>query len=268
MMQLTVEFCTWLEGIVKEKRCFIVGAGSFSGLSVLPEPDDLIIAADGGYTYLKELNIEPDVLIGDFDSLELIPEHRELIRHSPLKDDTDMALAVAYAAEEGYRTFFIYGGLGGRLDHTLANLSLLNGMSKQGLESYLIGEKMIITAISEEAVFFSENMKGTISVFCMGEKATGIYEKGLKYGLEDAVMTADVTLGVSNEFIGTESSISTKTGTLVIIYDEKNGLPKERIRLKESDTNVSALISEHGWRSMHSEEGRMEETTKYYGKES
>ncbi|MCD8021752.1 MAG: thiamine diphosphokinase [Lachnospiraceae bacterium] len=89
-----------------------------------PEPGDLVIAADGGYRYLQKLGVEPDILMGDFDSLEIVPEHRHLIRHSPIKDDTDMALAVAWAEKAGYETFFLYGGLGGRLDHSLANLLL------------------------------------------------------------------------------------------------------------------------------------------------
>ena len=81
-------------GVTEKNTCYIVGAGSFDGMTVLPQPGDLVIAADGGYTYLKELGIEPDVLLGDFDSLSLVPEHEHLVRHSPIKDDTDMALAV------------------------------------------------------------------------------------------------------------------------------------------------------------------------------
>lgn len=64
-----------------------------------------MIAADGGYTYLKEEGIEPDVLLGDFDSLKRVPEHRHLERHSPIKDDTDMALAAAYGMEQGCGRF-------------------------------------------------------------------------------------------------------------------------------------------------------------------
>ncbi|MFR3320447.1 MAG: hypothetical protein ACLTSZ_03815 [Lachnospiraceae bacterium] len=101
---------------VREKVCWVVGAGSFDGLMGRPQKGDLVIAADGGYIYSKELGIEPDVLLGDFDSLKRVPEHEHLLRHSPIKDDTDMALAVAYAQEQGYHTFYLYGGLGGRLD--------------------------------------------------------------------------------------------------------------------------------------------------------
>ena len=126
---------------ISEKACYIVGAGSFEKLDSLPQEDDLVIAADGGYAYLKQLGIQPDVLLGDFDSLEYVPEHDHILRHSPIKDDTDMALAAFYAQEKGYRLFYLYGGLGGkRLDHTMANFQLLTGLSRAGMKAYLIGE--------------------------------------------------------------------------------------------------------------------------------
>lgn len=251
----------------KQKTCVIVGAGSFDGMSILPKQDDLIIAADGGYSYLKQMEIEADVLLGDFDSLEIVPEHRHLIRHSPIKDDTDMALAAAYAREQGCSRFLIYGGLGGRLDHTIANLQLLTGLSRNGAEVYLIGEGVIITAISGikrhrqndapvctrevfptdfealscrnacsvsercvsgEEICFGAEARGMISVFCQGGPASGVWEKGLKYTLSDAVLTDDRALGVSNEFLGCESSISVESGTLLVMWDIKNGLPVRR----------------------------------------
>lgn len=210
------------------KTCFIVGAGSFDGMCIQPKAGDLVIAADGGYTYLKEAGIEADVLLGDFDSLERIPEHEHLERHSPIKDDTDMALAAAYGVQQGCRRFLIYGGLGGRLDHTIGNLQLLMGLSREGAEAYLIGEGNILTAATQECVTFAGSAQGILSVFCLSAPAHGVWERGLKYTLEDAVMTCDKTLGVSNEFIGEESSVAVGEGTLILLWSEENGLPKSR----------------------------------------
>ncbi len=274
---------------MKKKTCFIVGAGSFDGMSIGPEKDDLIIAADGGYNYLKQMGIEPQVLMGDFDSLEVLPEHQNILRHSPIKDDTDMALAVAYAAEQGYRRFFLYGGLGGRLDHTMANLQLLNSMSRQGLESYLIGEKTVVTAITKERITFSAECSGMLSVFCMGEAAEGVWERGLKYQLTDAVMTCDRTLGVSNEFTGKESWIEVRKNTLQIVWDEKNGLPikrnmidsgrnivektetaekgekteaEKRAKEPKSSAGSEYIVSRSGWNAIHGEwKGEVESET-------
>lgn len=211
-----------------DRRCFIVGAGEFDGFPdfAAPGKGDLLIAADGGYRYLKNMGMEPEVLLGDFDSLEVVPAHRHLIRHSPIKDDTDMALAVAFAEKEGFQTFFLYGGLGGRLDHTLANLQLLTQMARKGQEAWLIGQGTILTAITNGRLLFPEQASGMLSVFCQGECAKGVFEHGLKYELEDAVLTCDRALGVSNEFIGTGSCIAVKNGTLLVMWDAANGLPQ------------------------------------------
>ena len=252
-------------------RCFIVGAGSFQGMPIVPEDQDFIIAADGGYTYLIQMGMEPDVLIGDFDSLDLIPEHRNLIRHSPIKDDTDMALAAAYAAKEGYQTFIIYGGLGGRLDHTMANLMLLNSMAQAGLEAYLIGEGIIVSALRNERIVFSKECEGTFSAFCLGEACLGVTEYGLKYGLDHAEVKSGMTLGVSNEFLGQECYVEVKKNVLTVIWDEKNGLPIRREKQEEeienniSDMNkiAASIVSEMGWRSTQDNEAGCMESEHY-----
>ena len=216
-----------------KKTCFIVGAGSFDGIKLRPQQGDLVIAADGGYTYLENEGIEPDVLLGDFDSLEKMPDCRNLERHSPIKDDTDMALAADYGIEHGCRRFFLYGGLGGRLDHTIGNLQLLMGLARRGMEAYLIGEGNILTAITGETITFSEKARGFLSVFCMSEPARGVWESGLKYSLTDAVLTCDRTLGVSNEFTGEKGSVAVKDGTLILVWGRENGLPQSRKAFSE-----------------------------------
>ena len=98
-----------------------------------------------------------------------------------------------------------------------------------------------------------------ISVFSMGSTANGIWERGLKYPLADAQMTCDKTLGVSNEFTGCESSVEVHDGTLLIMWEEENGIPAERIRLEKvqertEQEKARALISDMGWDSMHGSE--------------
>ncbi len=206
-------------------RCFIVGAGEFDGFVLSPAPEDLLIATDGGCGYLLNAGVRPEILIGDMDSIEKIPEGMNPIRYPTVKDDTDMALAVTCGEERGYREFFLYGGLGGRLDHTMANLQLLTSMSKRGLKAYLIGQGSVITAVTDGILKFSADASGMISVFCMGEPARGVYEKGLKYTLDNAVLTSDVALGVSNEFTGQESSVAVDDGTLLVFFGSGNALP-------------------------------------------
>ncbi len=243
---------------MENKRCFLVGAGSFDGFLFLPEPGDLVIAADGGCSYLEEAGIRPDILVGDFDSIERIPEQLCVQRHSPEKDDTDMALAAACAAEKGCRTFFIYGGMGGRIDHTIANLQLLTGLSRRGLAPYLIGEGFILSAVTDGAVSFSEQAEGMISVFCAGETAEHVTEQGLKYGIKDGTLFCDRALGVSNEFIGEPSGIEVKKGTLLLCWEAGSGLPAARMTAAgfDAEAGASSFLSEQGRRSVREEHSR------------
>ena len=115
--------------------CYLVGAGRLCGPHFSPEKEDLVIAADGGYTHLQELGIRTDLLIGDMDSLSgAVPEGVRVLPFKPEKNDTDMALSAAYALTEGFQRIRIYGGSGGRFDHTLANLQLYNSGYKRLFE--------------------------------------------------------------------------------------------------------------------------------------
>lgn len=204
-------------------NCFIFGAGDFNGLLTAPTPDDFIIAADGGFRHLEALQIDPDLVLGDFDSLGAPPEHPHVLRVPAEKDDTDMMLAMKTALSRGYHTIIIYGGLGGsRIDHTLANIQTIQYAARRGARAYLVGNDAVITAIMNDTLHFSAEFQGFISVFCGGDKARGIYLRGLKYPLTDAVLTSDVPLGVSNEFCGVPASVEVRDGLVVVTWAAKN----------------------------------------------
>lgn len=198
--------------------CYVVGAGGVEGVVLRPAAGDYVIAADGGYTRLAQLGLKADLLLGDFDSLPFVPPHPHIVRHPSVKDDTDMMLAVKHGLELGYRVFVLCGGLGGRLDHTLANLQTVAWLSRRGSRAFLVGEGNVITAVTGGALSFDVSKRGVISVFCVGEQAVGVTLKGLKYPLDDAVLTCDMPLGVSNEFTGTASSVSVREGTLAVLW--------------------------------------------------
>lgn len=207
----------------KTGYCYIFGAGGFDGLLTAPTPDDFVIAADGGFRYLETLGIDPDLVLGDFDSLGAPPEHPRVMRVPSEKDDTDMMLAMKTALERGYRTVIIYGGLGGpRIDHTLANIQTLQYAARRGAQAYLIGGGAVITSIQNGKLSFSEKFQGYISVFCGGDEARGIYLRGLKYPLTNAVLTSDVPLGVSNEFCGQPATVEVTDGVVVVTWQDKN----------------------------------------------
>lgn len=200
--------------------CYIAGAGDCGEILINRHKGAFVIAADGGFEKLEKFAIDPDLTVGDFDSLNDIPVDREIVRHPTVKDDTDMVLAVNEGLARGYRTFVIYGGLGGRLDHTYANIQVLAYLSDNGAAGYLIGQDMVITALKNGRLVFDGSHKGIISVFCSGDRAKGVSLKGLKYPLDNAALTCKMPIGVSNEFTGQNSSVEVKDGTLIVMWHE------------------------------------------------
>ena len=205
--------------------CYIVGAGSFDAKSFHPGAKDYIIAADGGYTHLQNHGFTSHMLLGDFDSLDEVPHHPNIIRHPAVKDDTDSMLAIKAGLSLGYKSFMIFGALGGRLDHTLANLQALSYLVQHQATAFLIGEGMVITAIKDKELRFAEEKQGYISVFCLGEKASGVYLNGFKYPLANATLTGDIPLGVSNAFTSSLGDISAKQGILTVLWFEDDFNP-------------------------------------------
>lgn len=201
--------------------CYIVGAGENYGIDFSPCADDFVIAADAGFQVLEQHGINMDLVIGDFDSLSFVPKHPEVIPLKKEKDDTDMRAAVLEGLKAGYETFHIYGGTGGRIEHTIANMQLLAELSSGGKRGFLFGRDYIITALTNGTFVFPDHVSGYVSVFAHSERAEGVWLKGLKYELQDAVLTNSYPLGVSNELIGKESSISVKNGTLLIVFPMK-----------------------------------------------
>ena len=196
--------------------CYIVGAGDFYG-SFIPDASDLVIAADGGYTSLTERNIRCDVLIGDMDSLSDVPTGVKLIKHPSEKDETDTYLAYLHGKSLGYSNFEIYGGVGGREDHTFANYCLLAKIREDGCRATLFGNKTKCLVIKNESVKLAEREGDYISVFALGGTAEGVTIKGLYYEIQNSRLTYDFPLGVSNRFTSSEAEISVARGVLLIM---------------------------------------------------
>ena len=208
------------------KTCYIFGALDCSVPDFTPQENDLIIAADGGYSTLTKLNIKPDLVVGDFDSLGEVPENENIIKHPVKKDDTDTLLAVKIGLEKGYKTFIIYGAIGGRLDHTIATIQTATFVAENGGIAYIYDGTHTVTAIKNSSIKFSKDAKGYVSIFALSGVAKGVSIKGLLYELNDAEITPYFPVGVSNEFIGKESKISVTDGILTIIFEGNKDLVK------------------------------------------
>jgi thiamine pyrophosphokinase len=207
------------------KKCVIFCAGGFDALAESIQKDDLVIAADGGLTHAQKLGIRPDICLGDFDSLGYTPEGANVFPVE--KDDTDAMLAVRRGLSLGYGEFVLYGSLDGpRLDHTIANFQTLQFLADQGAVGYLAGTDYLVTVVKDGALSFREGSEGTISVFCQGADAEGVTLEGLYYPLENGTLSAGFPLGVSNHFTGKAATITVKKGSLLVLWDRKNGFPE------------------------------------------
>ena len=215
------------------QNCFIFGAGVYDAaadgsllpLPVFPAPGDLVIAADGGLSAVRRLGIKPKLIIGDFDSLGHVPEAacgEELLQLPVEKDDTDMRAAMREGMSRGCSVFHLYGGMGGRIDHTLANIQCLAWLAANGCRGYLFGGGNALTAIRNERFAIPKGLpfslrRGTLSLFAQGGDAHGVTVAGLAYTLQNAVLYRDIPLGVSNEYRGGNAEITVADGTLLAV---------------------------------------------------
>ena len=182
---------------------------------------DFVIACDAGYIHARRADIAPDVLIGDFDSYKGdIPKEIEVIRTIPEKDDTDTMMALKLAIKRGYNRIMLVGALGGRIDHTLANISLAAFAAEKGADLQIIDGHHQIFAIRNGKRRVSRSIWRNISVFSFDTMCRGVTLRGLKYPLENATLTNTFALGVSNEFTADTAEITVESGTLIIVLSD------------------------------------------------
>ncbi|HIT35648.1 MAG TPA: thiamine diphosphokinase [Candidatus Faecousia intestinavium] len=206
-------------------KCIVFCAAEFDRLACPIEPEDYVIAADGGLQHTQALGIEPQEILGDFDSLGYIPQDARVFPVE--KDDTDAMLAARRGLALGFREFLYYGSLDGkRLDHTVANYQTLQYLADHGARGYLVGQDFLATVVKVGTISFPEGTEGLLSVFCLGADARGVSLRGLYYPLEGGTLTAGFPLGVSNHFTGAPAEISVEAGSLLVMWERKNGFPQ------------------------------------------
>lgn len=208
------------------KKCYIIAANVTGEIDILKSDGDLIITADKGYKQALKNGISPDIILGDFDSLGFVPSGDNVICLPVEKDDTDTLAAVKLGISKGYKNFYIYGGLGGRTDHTVANIQTLSLIADISGQGYLISNSEVITVIKDSELRFNSKAEGTVSVFAFGQKAKGVKIKNLLYTLDDAELDTSFPLGVSNSFSSGEGVISVREGKLLIVFPSLDNLLK------------------------------------------
>ncbi len=206
-------------------RCIIIAASEFYHEDITITPDDYVIAVDKGFLYLSKLGITANAVVGDFDSLSFVPEHENLHEYNSDKDDTDTLIAVKLGVAKGYTQFYLYYGMGGRFDHTLANLQTLSYIQSLGAayRGYLIDKDSVTTVIEDGTIHFSDNEQGFISVFSVDQTAV-VSIIGLKYELNHHTLSNRFPLGVSNEFMQKTATITSHSGAALVTWQRINRL--------------------------------------------
>lgn len=209
---------------MKERRIIIFAGGTLSAWALSQiRPDDVLVGADRGALFLIEHGYQPDIAIGDFDSvtaeqLELIREKSEQFHtvDAVMKDWTDMEMAIEWALEQRPASMVIVGGLGTRLDHSLANVQLLRKAVEHGVACTMLDEHNEVRLIDQHARIAKRHYT-YCSLIPLTMEATGITLAGFQYPLHDATLKVGETLGMSNVIIGEHGDVSIKSGLLLVI---------------------------------------------------
>lgn len=202
-----------------KKYCVIFGAGQYDGFTPSVPENAVVIAADAGLEKCSELGISPDIILGDFDSLGYSPTVGSVITLPVEKDVTDTFAAAEKGLSLGCNTFYIYGGMGGRPDHSAANYALCAYLSRKGFACSLFGDGYEVTAVTNGKTEIYGASGDTVSVFSFSEKSCGVTYSGLKYPLRNADLDCFFPLGVSNELISDKGTVEVKNGTLLIMRE-------------------------------------------------
>lgn len=202
------------------EKCIIITSyieGKIKELVDISE-EDYIICADGGYDLAVAENITPSIVIGDFDSFNItVPQGINIVTVPAKKDVTDTALCLDHAAEKGYRHVLIVGGIGGRLDHTIANIQNIFAYTKKGMSVIMADQGNIVMALINGGTLIPPRNGYKFSLFSHSDACRGVTVSGAQYSLQNHTLTSQFPLGVSNEFGEDDVIVEVEDGELLIV---------------------------------------------------
>lgn len=206
--------------------CMIIGSAPVEG-DKIPEDfrveDCYVICADGGLDMARRMGIQPDLIVGDFDSAETEPPENVETIHLPVeKDETDMLYGVKEGLRRGYSSFVLLGGLGGqRFDHSIANLCVLSYIADRGGRAVMADGKTRVFVISSGRLVFTDLKGATLSVFPFGGNSCTVTYKGLQYPLIHYPLQLNDALGVSNCIVDSRAEVILHQGKALVIVQEQ-----------------------------------------------
>ena len=182
------------------------------------DDEDYVIYCDRGLRHLEALGVKPSLAVGDFDSVPA-PEGVETVVFPPRKDDTDALCGLREGLRRGYTTFLILGALGGRLDHEMGNIYLLDYLHSHGADGEIADGVTTVEIVGKEWKRVRSGTKYFSLIAAFG-RAEGIYIEGAEYNLTDGVIDPSYQYGISNETRGEETRVRVEKGRLLLIRTE------------------------------------------------
>lgn len=202
------------------RRCVIVGGAAIDNYEFVKSClryGDFFVFCDSGLKHMDALGVQANLIVGDFDSHENPHLPAETIVLPCEKDDTDTVYAVKEAVKRGFSEFLLIGTVGGRLDHTLGNVSILLYLDSIGKKAQMIDDYSEMEIVSNEPVFI-EDRYAYFSLLNITGLAEGVTIRDAKYPLENASITCEYQYGISNEPLpGKTARVSVSNGRLLLI---------------------------------------------------
>lgn len=206
---------------MENRRAVVIAGGeiiSYERVRSFLKPEDYYIFCDSGLFHKEGLNVEPDLIIGDFDSHEKVDTGSEIITLPEMKDDTDSLSGVKLALKRGFKDFLLLGMTGRRMDHTLCNLYLLSYIKSHHGKALIVDDWSEMEVVEKEEVFISDTY-AYFSLIAWKGKCEGVNIENALYPLSSAVIEPEYQYGISNEPLKGGSRVWVEKGSLLLIKD-------------------------------------------------
>ena len=206
---------------MENRRAVVIAGGeiiSYERVRSFLKPEDYYIFCDSGLFHKEGLNVEPDLIIGDFDSHEKVDTGSEIITLPEMKDDTDSLSGVKLALKRGFKDFLLLGMTGRRMDHTLCNLYLLSYIKSHHGKALIVDDWSEMEVVENEEVFISVSY-AYFSLIAWKGKCEGVNIENALYPLSSAVIEPEYQYGISNEPLKGGSRVWVEKGSLLLIKD-------------------------------------------------
>ena len=206
---------------MENRRAVVIAGGeiiSYERVRSFLKPEDYYIFCDSGLFHKEGLNVEPDLIIGDFDSHEKVDTGSEIITLPEMKDDTDSLSGVKLALKRGFKDFLLLGMTGRRTDHTLCNLYLLSCIKSHHGRALIVDDWSEMEVVEKEEVFISDSY-AYFSLIAWKGKCEGVNIENALYPLSSAVIEPEYQYGISNEPLKGGSRVWVEKGSLLLIKD-------------------------------------------------